>query len=123
MYARMVTSDVKPQKLLKMTALYRDTLLPLVEYQPGFKGIFVFTNLEENKEVSITFWENLIDMEDFDSHLLPLQDKITSFLSAAPQVEIFQVVVPEDVQPIDDIALSEASLGIRIEDPFSKAFS
>jgi heme-degrading monooxygenase HmoA len=119
----MVTSHVKSQTLQKMTALYRDTILPLVEYQPGFKGIFVFNNPEENKEVSITFWENLADMEDFDIHLVPLQDEITSFFSAAPQVEIFQVVVPEDVKPVDHIALSEASLGIRIEDPFSKVLS
>ncbi|MCA9943088.1 MAG: hypothetical protein KC449_06380 [Anaerolineales bacterium] len=92
-----------------------------MEHQPGYRGIFVFNKPEENKEISVTFWQTLAEMEAFDLNLLPIQDQFMPLLEAAPEIEIFQVVVPEDVPPIDDVALSEASLGIRIEDPFSTA--
>lgn len=123
MYARMVTSYVKPNKLDKMTALYKESLLPLIEHQPGFKGIFVLNDREENKEVSVTLWERLVDMETFNVNLLKLKDEIAPLLATAPEVEIFQVAIPEDFKPLEDIAMSESSLGIRIEDPFSGALS
>lgn len=120
MYARMVTSHAKPNKLNEMTALYKKILLPLVEHQPGCKGIFIFNNPDENKEVSVTLWEKLVDMEAFNVNLLVLKDKIAPLLAEAPEVEIFEVMIPEDIQPVHPIALSETSLGIRIEDPFSR---
>lgn len=123
MYARMVTSYVKPNKLDAMTAVYRNRLLPLIKRQPGFKGIFVLTGPEVNKEVSITLWEKLVDMEAFNVNLLALKDEIASLLASGPEVEIFQVVVPEDPRPTDIFPISEMSLGVRIETPFSKEVS
>ena len=120
MYARMVTSHVRPNKLNEMTALYQNTLLPLIEHQPGYNGIFVLNDPDLNKEVSITLWEKLVDMEAFNVHLLGLRDRIAPLLTEAPEVEIFQVAIPEDVKPMSTIALSETSLGLRIEDPFSR---
>ncbi len=119
MYARMVTSHVRPNKLNELTTLYQKTLLPIIEHQPGYKGIFVLNDPELNKEVSITLWERLVDMEAFNVNLLKLKDKIASLLIEAPEVEIFQVAIPEEVKAMSAIALSETSLGIRIEDPFS----
>ena len=120
MYARMVTSHVRPNKLNELTTLYQKILLPLIDHQPGCKGIFVFNNPDENKEVSITLWDRLVDMEAFNVNLLALRDKIASLLLEAPEIEIFQVAIPQDVKPLSAIALSETSLGIRIEDPFSR---
>ncbi|MCB8981597.1 MAG: hypothetical protein H6657_29670 [Ardenticatenaceae bacterium] len=120
MYARMVTSYVRPNKLKEMTILYKNTVLPLLEHQPGCQGIFVFTNPEDYKEVSVTLWEKLVDMEAFNVNLLALKDKIASCLAEPPDVEIFQVLIPEDMPTMGKIALSEASLGLRIEDPYSR---
>jgi len=120
MYARMVTSQVKPNKLNEMTTLYKNTLLPLIEHQPGCRGVFVFNDPEVNKEVSVTLWEKLVDMEAFNVNLLVLRDRIAPLLAEAPEVEIFQVAIPEEIHPMREIALSETSLGIRIEDPFSR---
>lgn len=123
MYARMVTSFVKPNQLPVMERLYKDELLPLIEHQPGFKGIFVLNDPEINKEVSVTLWDRVVDMEAFNVYLLSLKDKFAPLLVSAPEVEIFQVAVPEEREPVDVIALSESSLGIRIEDPFSTALN
>lgn len=123
MYARMVTSHVKPHLLDKIEAVYKEDLLPLIEHQPGFKGIFVMHDQASNKEVSITLWENIAYMEAFNVYLLSLKDEFTPLLASVPEVEIFQVVVPGEPAPMDVIALSESSLGIRIEDPFSGALN
>ncbi len=120
MYARMVTSRVKPNKLSELTTLYQKTLLPIIEHQPGYKGIYVLNDPDLNKEVSITLWERLVDMEAFNVNLLKIKDQIAPLLAEAPEVEIFQVVIPEEVEPMRVIALSETSLGIRVEDPFSR---
>ena len=120
MYARMVTSHVRPNKLNELTTIYQETLLPLIEHQPGCSGIFVFNNPDEDKEISITLWERLVDMEAFNVNLLVLKDRIAPLLVEAPEVEIFQVAIPRDVEPLSHVPLSETSLGIRIEDPFSR---
>ena len=122
MYARMVTSRMRPNKLNEMTTLYQNTLLPLIEHQPGYKGIFVLNDPDLNKQISITLWEKLVDMEAFNVNLLGLKDKIAPLLAEAPEIEIFQVAIPEEVESMSAIALSETSLGIRIEDPFSRPF-
>ncbi|MBK8900916.1 MAG: hypothetical protein IPM53_07030 [Anaerolineaceae bacterium] len=121
MYARMVTSRVKPHKLDEMTAFYRNTLRPLLNCQPGCKGFFVLNNLEAQEEVTITFWENLTDMEGFNVNLAPLKDKIASLLAEVPEVQILRVALPEDVHPLGMVSLSEAALGLRTEDPFSRS--
>jgi len=117
MYARMVTSYVRHHQLDAMTAVYRRKLLPMIENQPGFKGIFVFNDPDCCKEVSITLWERLVDMEAFNVNLLALKEEIVPLLETAPEVEIFQVVVPEDFNALHP-PLSESSLGIRIGESF-----
>lgn len=123
MYARMVTSFIKPHQKRDMETLYKDELLPLIEHQPGFKGIFVLNDPETNREISITLWEKAVDMESFNVYLLALREKFTPLLASAPEVEIFEVFLPEEPEPAEVIALSESSLGIRIEDPFSTALN
>lgn len=120
MYARMVTSFVRPNRLNALTALYQNTLLPLIKRQPGFKGIYVMNDSEINKEVFITLWERLVDMEAFNVHLLALKDEIAPLLTSIPEIEIFQVVALDEVLLTDAIALSETALGLRIEDPFDR---
>ena len=121
MYARMVTSRVKPHKLDELTAFYKNTLLPLLNCQPGCKGFFVLNDRQAHQEISITFWENLIDMDDFNVNLAPLKNRIALLLADAPEVQILQVAVPEDVHPLGVVSLSEAALGLRTEDPFSRS--
>lgn len=118
MYARVVTLYIKPDKVNDMNTLFQDTLLPLMKGQSGFKGIFVLNNPGEDKEVCMTLWEKLVDMETFNTHYLDLVDEITPHLTEAPEVEIFHVTIPEDAEPPGIIAWSESSLGIRIQDPF-----
>ena len=120
MYARVVTSQVLPHKLNEMTVAYEETLLPIIEQQPGFKGIFVLTNAQTNKEVSITMWETKADMEAFNANLIPLADQFIPLLYKAPDVEIFEVSLPLNCKPEHGMLLSEASLGLHIVNPFDE---
>ena len=119
MYARVVTSYVLPHKLNEMTVLYQETLLPLIEHQSGFKGIFVLTNPQTNKEVSITMWETKNAMAAFNANLIPLADHFLPLLAEAPAVEIFEVSLPLNGKP-EPLLLSEASLGLHIVNPFDE---
>jgi hypothetical protein len=112
MYARMVTSYVKPNKLDELTAVCRDKLLPLIEHQPGFNGLFIMNDPLANKEVTLTFWERIVDMEAFNVNLLALKDAILPLLAQAPEVEIFEVMVPEEVSLGHAVAFSETSVGV-----------
>ena len=118
MYARMVTSFVKPYQLENMTAIYREKLLPMLEIQPGFKGLYVFNDADMNKEISITLWDRLVDMEAFNVNLLALRDEIVPLLKKAPDVQIFDVAIPAADKPFP-IGFNEMSLGVRIENPFT----
>ena len=112
MYARMVTSYVKPNKLDELTAICREKLLPLIEHQPGFNGLFIMNEPLANKEVTVTFWERIVDMEAFNVNLLALKDAIFPLLAQAPEVEIFEVMVPGDDKRAVAISFSETSVGV-----------
>ncbi|MFZ0546686.1 MAG: hypothetical protein WAM60_14665 [Candidatus Promineifilaceae bacterium] len=123
MYARMVTLCIKPNKADKMAAIFNDKLLKLVKRQSGFQGMFLLKRPEENKEVCITLWEKLVDLEKFNLSYSMVKNEIVPLLTDVPEVEIFQVVVPEEAEPTGVIALSESSLGIRIINPLDNEFS
>ncbi len=117
MYARMVTLYLKPGKVGEMKELFQNKLLPLMKKNSGFRGIFVLNNPGENKDVCLTLWEKMVDMETFNIRYLALKDEIIPLLTVAPEVEIFQVALPDDAVP-PGIMMSESSLGIRIQKPF-----
>jgi len=118
MYARMVTIDIKPDKIDEMGAFFQNKLLKLIKRQPGFKGVFLLKRPEEHKEVSITLWENLLDLEAFHIKYATLRDEIVPLLASVPLVEIYQVVLPEEAKPADVVSFSESALGINIVNRF-----
>lgn len=117
MFGRMATLYVKPDKVDEMNTLFQEMILPLMKKQAGFKGIFILNKPGEHKEICLTLWENMIDMETFNIRYMSLKDEIVPLLTLAPEIEIFHVVVPEDAEP-PGLTMSESSLGIRIQSPF-----
>jgi hypothetical protein len=105
-----------------MKELFQNKLLPLMKKHSGFRGIFVLNNPGENKDICLTLWEKIVDMETFNIRYLALKDEIIPLLTVAPEVEIFQVALPDDAVP-PGIMMSESSLGIRIQKPFEYEYS
>ena len=63
MYASVTTANVQPGKLDEFVRTWRDSVKPLVESFPGFKNIYVLTNPESNKGITIAFYETKSDAE------------------------------------------------------------
>jgi heme-degrading monooxygenase HmoA len=122
MYARVLTARVKPGKLDEMARLYQDLVVPFAEQQPGFKGLFMLTSLDKDKEVSVSLWETEAEMAAFGRECFArVVDQFSVLLAAPPDVEIYKVRLPAEVsQAPHHMRLSESSLGVRLVEPFDK---
>ncbi|MBP8000450.1 MAG: antibiotic biosynthesis monooxygenase [Chloroflexi bacterium] len=119
MYARIVTSLVKPGHLQALTTLYQDEIVPIIALQPGFNQLLVLRNRETQQEISIALWDTEADMDAFSAHYLPpLMAKFTPLLAAAPKIEIHHLCCQAKAHPVaHPLQMGEASLGLHIEDP------
>jgi heme-degrading monooxygenase HmoA len=62
MYARVTTTQMQPGKTEEAIRIYRDSVLPAAKQQQGFKGVFLLTDPNTGKGVSISLWETEADM-------------------------------------------------------------
>lgn len=62
MKARVVSVQVRPGKTDEAITIYRDSVVPVMKQQKGFKGVFMLTDPDTNKGFSITLWETEADM-------------------------------------------------------------
>lgn len=118
MFARLMTTQVKPGQLQAVTNIYLDKILPVLEQQAGFNQLLVLRNPETDQEMTVCIWDSLEEMNAFSRRELShLMNHFMPLIAAAPTVEIFQVCCQSDARPLSDhIQLGETSLGVRIED-------
>ena len=57
MYARVVPSQLKPGKMDEWIAILRDSIVPGVQQQKGFKGFVVLADPNTNKCIPYSVWE------------------------------------------------------------------
>jgi len=58
MYARKVTVKVSPENIDEVLRLYEESVVPESKNQEGYRGIYVLSDKEAGKMVSLTFWDN-----------------------------------------------------------------
>ena len=93
MFARTGASQMKPGKMDEAIALYRDSVLPTLRSQKGFKGLYWLTQRNTDKYTVITLWETEADMKATETSGL-LQEviaKFGSFVTAPPAIEHYEV--------------------------------
>ena len=93
MYARTGTSQMKPGKMDEAIGLYRDSVVPVLKEQKGFKGLYWLADRNTDKYTVITLWETEADMTATETSGL-LQEVITKFagfVAAPPTVERYEV--------------------------------
>ena len=78
MHARTGVSRMKPGKMDEAIAMYRDSVLPLLKEQKGFKGLYWLADRKTDKYTVITLWETEPDMAATETSGL-LQDVISKF--------------------------------------------
>jgi heme-degrading monooxygenase HmoA len=63
MYARVVTSQLKPGKRDEWIAILRDSIVPAVKQQKGFKGFVVLADPNADKGIAYSVWETEADLK------------------------------------------------------------
>lgn len=62
MNARATIVQILPDKVDEAVDLYRDSVVPAARQQKGFKGVYLLTDRNTGKGISITLWETEADM-------------------------------------------------------------
>jgi len=69
---------MKPGKMDEAITMYRDSVVPLLKQQKGFKGFYWLADRKTDKYTVLTFWESEADMAATETSGL-LQDVISKF--------------------------------------------
>ena len=95
MYARVVTVQIQAGKMEEMLSIYRESTVPAAKEQKGFKGIFLLTNTDTNKGISIALWETEADMEagEASSYLQEQIAKVAPTFAGPPTTDHYEVSV------------------------------
>ena len=78
MYARTGVSRMKPGKMDEAIAMYRDSVLPLLKQQKGFKALYWLADRKTEKYTVLTLWDSEADMTATETSGL-LQEVISKF--------------------------------------------
>ncbi len=62
MNARVTIVQIVPGKLDEAVSLYRDSVVPAAKQQKGCKGLYLLTDRNTGRGISITLWETEADM-------------------------------------------------------------
>jgi len=95
MHARVMTALVQAGKRDEFINIYRDSIAPVAKEQKGFKGIFLLTEPETGKVISITLWETEAAMAagEASGYLQEQVAKVARLLTAPPVREHYEVNV------------------------------
>ena len=98
MYARLITSQYQLDKLDEGLQLYRESILPELKKQPGFKGVMGMVDRSKGKAIALTLWESEADLLASGEGSAYMQASLAKFASlfvAAPVIETDEVGLQE----------------------------
>jgi len=95
MYARAVNVPFQPGKIDEAIRIVKDTIVPAMKGQKGFKGQLLLTQSDTGKAISINLWETEADLTAFETSSLykELMGKLGGVLAGPPTGERYQVSV------------------------------
>ena len=93
MLARVVTIQVKPQKMDECISIFREVNAPSIAERPGFDHGHWWVDRTSGQATSVTFWENVEDEEASRANIPRLVSGMSDVL-ASDEVyqETFEVV-------------------------------
>jgi len=100
MFTRITTTHVSPYRLEEAISLARDTLSSASQ-QKGYKGHLMLADRGTGKVLTITFWQDESDRQVTDANSTYYREsisKLVPFLTAAPAVEDFEVVLQTKIE-------------------------
>lgn len=93
MYTRIVTLNLKPNRLNDFREALDTQVLPMLRKQTGFKDTFDLVSPSGTEIRSLTFWETKENAESYNSSTYPGVLKILeNFVEGTPQVKTYEVI-------------------------------
>ncbi len=98
MFARVLKSRVKVNKIAEATRTFREIVIPLCRKQRGFKGGYYLSDPKTGESVAMTFWESKDDMLATEaSHFFQEQvARFIPFYAQPPIREAYEVIIREE---------------------------
>ena len=95
MYARHITTTVKRGKVDEAFKIYEESVVPEGKEQKGYRGIYVLTNKETGKIISISLWDSEEDAasNEASGYLRRQVDKFKEIIVEPVVKEGFDVVL------------------------------
>ena len=92
MYARLVTSHIKPGLLEDVTHKMAVDVIPLLKKQDGFRDEISFFDKEANESIAISLWSKKKYADQYGLELFPkVLDRLRGDLVDTPVVRCFEV--------------------------------
>ncbi|MGA2460813.1 MAG: antibiotic biosynthesis monooxygenase [Candidatus Bathyarchaeia archaeon] len=95
MYARAVNVQFQSGKIQEASRIVKDSIVPVMQKQKGFKGQLLLTQRDTGKAISINLWETQDDLTQFETSPLyrELMDNLAGVLAGPPTGERYEVSV------------------------------
>jgi heme-degrading monooxygenase HmoA len=95
MYARVTFATAQPDKIDDVTKVMRDSVLPALKKQKGFKNMFFLVDRNAGKGMVIGLWNTEADMTAGESSGFYREQvvKVVPLLAGSPTLEHYEVSV------------------------------
>lgn len=92
MFARLVTTHMKPGKFDLATRKFEEKIIPALRKQHGFRDEVSFFDKDRNESVAISFWETEADARKYEKDTYPEMVKtLSDTFEGTPDVKGFEV--------------------------------
>ncbi len=93
MYARVVTSQLKPGAIDEWIAILRDSIVPAAKQQKGFKGFIVLADRSANKGIAYSMWETEADLKATEASNFYQEQiaKLSGVMAMPPTRELYEL--------------------------------
>jgi heme-degrading monooxygenase HmoA len=93
MHARIVTVQGSPEKMQDPGSTFRERVLPALQEQAGFNGVYVLLDRARGRLLGISLWESDEAAGAGMAALEPIRNQAAAAMGApAPSVEGYEVV-------------------------------
>jgi heme-degrading monooxygenase HmoA len=95
MHARVVTSQLQPGKKVEWISIIRDSIVPALRQQKGFKGFVMLADTDSDKSIAYSMWETEADLKASETSGFYQEQvaKLRGVLAAPPVREIYELTV------------------------------
>lgn len=95
MYARVWFVNTEPEKRDEIIQVLRDSVLPAIHPQQGYKGYLALSDPSTGKGIALSLWETEADLKASDAFGQEQATKLARLFTSAPVREVYEVLVQE----------------------------